>query len=90
MNKIENEKNAETSTVVEPKRSEEAFKRQAVEHWLRSGKKGTQIAKELGMSCPESERMEASLRRGSCAAAGGSGSGKARTAGRTGAGARTA
>ena len=52
MNKIKNEKNSEVATLVEPKRYEEAFKRQAVEHWLRSGKNGAQIAKELGMSYP--------------------------------------
>ena len=34
------------------KRYDEGFKRQAVEHWLRSDKKGTQIAKELGISYP--------------------------------------
>ena len=53
MNKTKNEKNEKNgaaSAVVEPKRYEEAFKRQAVEHWLRSGKNGAQIAKELGMS----------------------------------------
>jgi len=36
----------------EPKRYEEAFKRQAVEHWLRGGKNGAQIARELGISYP--------------------------------------
>ena len=34
------------------KRYEEAFKKQAVEHWLQSGKPGTQIARELGVSYP--------------------------------------
>jgi len=52
MNKSKNEKNETATAVVEPKRYEEAFKRQAVEHWLRSGKSGTQIAKELGISYP--------------------------------------
>jgi transposase-like protein len=28
------------------------FKREAVEHWLRSGKSGSQIAKEMGISYP--------------------------------------
>ena len=37
---------------MEQKRYDEAFKRQAVEHWLRSGKNGTQIAEELGISYP--------------------------------------
>jgi transposase len=52
MNKIKNEKNGAATAVVEPKRYEEAFKRQAVEHWLRSGENGTQIAKEMGVSYP--------------------------------------
>ena len=52
MNQIKNDKNAGVTAAVEPKRYEEAFKRQAVEHWLRSGKNGTQIAQELGMSYP--------------------------------------
>jgi transposase len=34
------------------KRYDESFKRQAVEFWLRSGKPGTQIARELGVSYP--------------------------------------
>jgi transposase len=34
------------------KRYDEAFKRQAVEHWMQSGKAGTQIAAELGLSYP--------------------------------------
>ena len=52
MDKTKNEKSGGATAVVEPKRYEEAFKRQAVEHWLRSGRSGTQIAKELGMSYP--------------------------------------
>jgi transposase len=55
MNKTKHEKhenNAAANAVVEPKRYEEAFKRQAVEHWLRSGRNGAQIARELGMSYP--------------------------------------
>ncbi len=35
-----------------PKRYDEAFQRQAVENWIRSGKPGTQIARELGISYP--------------------------------------
>lgn len=35
-----------------PKRYDEAFKRQAVEHWIKSGKRGTRIAAELGISYP--------------------------------------
>lgn len=34
------------------KRYEEGFKRQAVESWPRSGKSGSQIARELGVSYP--------------------------------------
>jgi transposase len=34
------------------KRHDEAFKRQAVEHWIKTGKLGTQIARELGVSYP--------------------------------------
>jgi transposase len=36
----------------ELKRYDEAFKRQAVEHWIKSGKRGTRIAAELGISYP--------------------------------------
>ena len=52
MHKIKDEKKGGARAVVGPKRYEEAFKRQAVEHWLRSGQSGTQIAKELGVSYP--------------------------------------
>ena len=52
MNKTKNEKSGAATAVVEQKRYDEAFKRQAVEHWLRSGKNGTQIAEELGISYP--------------------------------------
>jgi transposase-like protein len=52
MNKTKNEKNASVTATVESKRYEEAFKREAVEHWLRSGKSGTQIAQEMGISYP--------------------------------------
>ena len=34
------------------KRYDEAFKRQAVENWLKTGQPGTQIAAELGVSYP--------------------------------------
>ena len=34
------------------KRYDEAFKRQAVEHWIQSGKRGTQVAAEMGVSYP--------------------------------------
>jgi transposase-like protein len=52
MNKTKHEKDGAANAVVEPKRYEEAFKRPAVEHWLRSGRNGAQIARELGMSSP--------------------------------------
>jgi transposase len=41
-------------TAVAPtvKRYDESFKRQAVEHWMKSDKPGTQIARELGVSYP--------------------------------------
>lgn len=35
-----------------PRRYDAAFRQQAVEHWLRSGKPGTQVAAELGVSYP--------------------------------------
>jgi transposase-like protein len=34
------------------KRYDEAFKRQSVEHWIKTGKPGTPIASELGLSDP--------------------------------------
>jgi transposase len=34
------------------KRYDEAFKRQAVEHWMQSGLPGTRIARQLGVSYP--------------------------------------
>ena len=52
MNKIKNERSDAATAVVEPKRYDVGFKRQAVEHWLRSGKNGTQIGQELGISYP--------------------------------------
>jgi transposase len=48
----------ETRTAASPaatphtRRYDEAFKRQAVENWIRSGKSGTQIARERGLSYP--------------------------------------
>ena len=38
--------------VVPTKKYDETFKRQAVENWMRSGRSGTQIARELGVSYP--------------------------------------
>jgi transposase len=40
------------SRPAQSKRYEEAFKRQAVEHWIKTGKRGTQVAAELGISYP--------------------------------------
>ena len=43
---------AKPAPAPQTKRYDEAFKRQAVENWMRSGKSGTQIARELGLSYP--------------------------------------
>jgi transposase len=43
---------ATPATTPQTKRYDEAFKRQAVENWIRSGRSGTQIARELGLSYP--------------------------------------
>ncbi len=50
MNKTKNEQRGAATVVVAPKRYDGAFKRQAVEHWLRSGRHGPQLAQELGIS----------------------------------------
>jgi transposase len=56
MNKSNNK--TEPSTPVSPapmpqsKRYDDAFKQQAVENWIKTGKPGTQIAAELGISYP--------------------------------------
>ena len=42
----------EATVAPSAKRYDEAFKRQAVEHWIKSDKPGTQIARELGVSYP--------------------------------------
>lgn len=42
----------EAAPVPQAKRYDEAFKRQAVENWIKTGKPGTQIARELGVSYP--------------------------------------
>jgi transposase len=44
--------NSGRTAVPQAKRYDEAFKRQAVEQWIRSGKTGTQNARELGVSYP--------------------------------------
>lgn len=43
---------APVAKVTQVKHYDEAFKRQAVEHWIKSGKAGTRIAAELGISYP--------------------------------------
>jgi transposase len=48
----ESPKPATPAPTPQTKRYDEAFKRQAVENWIRSGKSGTQIARELGLSYP--------------------------------------
>ena len=48
----ETAKPAEPVPAPQTKRYDEAFKRQAVEHWIKSGQLGTQIARELGLSYP--------------------------------------
>ena len=57
MNKSKHAKLTATQTglvTVAPqtKRYDEAFKRQAVENWIKTGQPGTQIAAELGVSYP--------------------------------------
>lgn len=51
MNKTKNQTRG-PECAPQSKRYDEAFKRQAVEHWLRGGKSGALIAKELGVSAP--------------------------------------
>lgn len=43
---------AATTRPPKTKRYDETFKRQAVENWIKTGKPGTQIAAELGISYP--------------------------------------
>ena len=51
--KTTNEKPIEAKSVsVHSKRYDDTFKREAVEHWLRSNQCGTQIATALGISYP--------------------------------------
>jgi transposase len=58
LNKTKNTERNETASVAAPppaapnKRYDDAFKQQAVEHWLKSDKPGTQVARELGVSYP--------------------------------------
>ncbi len=41
-----------TAPVAPIKRYDETFRKSAVEHWIKTGKPGTQIAAELGISYP--------------------------------------
>lgn len=43
---------APTRGSTEVRHYDQAFKRQAVEHWIKTGKPGTRIAAELGISYP--------------------------------------
>lgn len=49
-----NEKTQAVTLAAAPqtRRYDEAFKQQAVENWIKTGKPGTQIAQELGISYP--------------------------------------
>ena len=53
--------------VIQPKRSRKkfnnAFKQQAVELWLNSGKTATEVAAELGIHSQRPVRLEGRLRR---------------------------
>lgn len=51
-NSEDNPKVGRTAPAACTKRYDQAFKRQAVEHWLQSGRSGRQIAAELGISYP--------------------------------------
>ena len=51
-NKTEASPGSAASPATQSKRYDEAFKRQAVENWIKTGKPGTQIAAELGISYP--------------------------------------
>ena len=55
MNKTKTAEPKNTTTaasVPQAKRYDDAFKRQAVELWIKTGKPGPQIARELGVSYP--------------------------------------
>jgi transposase len=54
-NQIELTERGEATATTRPpqtKRYDEVFKRQAVENWIKTGRTGTQIAAELGISYP--------------------------------------
>ncbi len=52
MNERHQTQTVEAAAAVQTKRYDEAFKQQAVEHWIKSEKCGTQVATELGISYP--------------------------------------
>jgi transposase len=55
MNRSKTTERTETATLAtapQTKRYSEAFKKAAVENWIKSGQPGTQIAVELGVSYP--------------------------------------
>jgi transposase len=52
MNKTKTAEPTAAAAVPQAKRYDDAFKRQAVELWIKTGKPGTQIARELGVSYP--------------------------------------
>jgi len=52
MTQLEQPSSPMSKSVKPAKKYDEAFKRQAVENWIRSNRPGTQIAHELGISYP--------------------------------------
>lgn len=52
MSKTKPERSSTSNLKPQTKRYDEAFKVQAVELWIKSGRPGTQIARELGISYP--------------------------------------
>ena len=48
-----------TKASPQTKRYDEVFKKEAVENWIKSGKPGTQIAAELGISYPSLKEWKA-------------------------------
>lgn len=72
------------------KRYDDAFKRQAVEHWLRSGQSGTRIARDLGVSYPSLKDWKRRYHGEATPRPRRLGAGKPRPQGRVGPGARAA
>ena len=52
MTQLEQASSPMSKSVKPAKKYDEAFKRQAVENWIRSNRPGIQIARELGISYP--------------------------------------